>query len=371
MLPVVIHRLRARRTRPGPERQSRVIEPDNLVASVAGTQDGVVSRGQVLLLGLTDEWIEARLRSGRWQRVFAGTYATFSGPVPFAARVSAALLRAGLGATARGRTAAALYGLVPPDLARPIEVLVPRSRRVTAEAVIRVRYSQEVDVRRNPLWSPSRVRVEDAVLDLAQECRSLTDVADWVSRASARSLTTPERVRAALRDRARHRWRRELMAMLADIEVGAHSPLEIRYLNRVERAHGLPAAHVSIPLSGELCGSSTWSTKSSRRGSSWTAGSGMRAMGPSGTAVVTTRACGPVAPHCAMAGARSSTPLARSPARWPECSGPEAGPAGRGAADRRATSQGPRRGRRGRTAGKDRPCPDPEDPSRCRQLTWA
>lgn len=44
----------------------------------------------------------------------------------------------------------------------------------------------------------------------------------------------------ALRERARHPWRVELTAMLDDVAAGAESPLELRYLNRVERAHGLP-----------------------------------------------------------------------------------------------------------------------------------
>jgi hypothetical protein len=203
-------------------------------------QHGVVSRGQLLGLGHTDDWIEARLRSGRWQRVFTGTYATFSGQIPYRARVTAAVLRAGPGAMARARTAAALYGLAdqPPD--RPIQVLVPATRRVSLEPGIEARYSRDAAARRHPLWTPARTWIEDAVLDLAQESASLADVTGWVSRAVGRGLTTPDRIRAALQDRRRQRWRPELTAILADVSEGARSPLEVRYLRRVERAHALP-----------------------------------------------------------------------------------------------------------------------------------
>jgi hypothetical protein len=44
-----------------------------------GCQRGVLSRAQALDVGLTDKAIAVRLRSGRWQRLHTGVYATFSG----------------------------------------------------------------------------------------------------------------------------------------------------------------------------------------------------------------------------------------------------------------------------------------------------
>ena len=152
----------------------------------------------------------------------------------------AAVLRVGPGAMARGLTAAALDGLTDQPPAQPIQVLVPLTRRVRVESAIAVRYSRDAAARRHPLWTPPRTWIEDTVLDLADDCGAVSDVMGWVSRAVGRGLTTPNRIQAALQDRRRHRWRTELMPILADVAEGARSPLEVRYLRSVERAHGLP-----------------------------------------------------------------------------------------------------------------------------------
>jgi hypothetical protein len=56
-----------------------------------------------------------------------------------------------------------------------------------------------------------------------------------------RRLTTVKRLRQDLDARARHRHRALLNDLLADVgDAGAESPIELRYLRDVERAHGLP-----------------------------------------------------------------------------------------------------------------------------------
>src|SRR3954467_2699036 len=140
-------------------------EPD--LSRFLARQEGVVTRQQLLGLGRTDEWIEARLSAGQWRRLALGTYATFTGPVPFRARVWAAVLRAGVGATASGRTAAALYGLAPAEPAQPPALLLPGPRRVEPASGIVVRTSRHLDRRRNPGLTPPRLWIEDTVLDLA------------------------------------------------------------------------------------------------------------------------------------------------------------------------------------------------------------
>jgi hypothetical protein len=276
------------------------MHPGEMVAQLAGSQDCVVSRQQLLALGATDEWIQARLRSGRWQRVFAGTYATFTGPLPFTAEVSAALLRAGPGSMARARTAAALYGLVTPDTGRPIELLLPPHRRVRVEPIIRVRYSQDADRRRNPLRSPAREWVEDAVLDLAEQSASLNDVAGWVSRANGKMLTDPRR--------------------------------------RLDALTGCRRRCVSGRRRDPRCDSWTSSTSSSARGSSSTGGSGMSTRGRSATGGGTTTGSAPVRPRSATARVRCSGPRAPSPEKWGRCCSPAGGPGRLDAAGRAARS---------------------------------
>ena len=52
--------------------------------------------------------------------------------------------------------------------------------------------------------------------------------------------TTAARLLRGLRQRSRHPRRRLLRDLLGDVVQGAESPIELRYLNDVERPHGLP-----------------------------------------------------------------------------------------------------------------------------------
>jgi uncharacterized protein YqgV (UPF0045/DUF77 family) len=65
-------------------------------------------------------------------------------------------------------------------------------------------------------------------------------VIDVITRSVQRRLTTATRVRIALEHRSRHPHRLLIAEVLTDVEQGAQSPLERRYLRDVERAHGLP-----------------------------------------------------------------------------------------------------------------------------------
>lgn len=70
--------------------------------------------------------------------------------------------------------------------------------------------------------------------------RSAEDAVAWAIRAVQRRLSTPDRVTAALADRNRERWRRDLTDAITGVRAGVHSPLELRYLRDVERKHRLP-----------------------------------------------------------------------------------------------------------------------------------
>jgi len=89
---------------------------------------------------------------------------------------------------------------------------------------------------------PPCTRVEDTVLDLIQTATTFDDAYTWVCRAIGRRRTTAARLRQAMDDRKKLRWRRELILALSDASDGVLSVLEYRYVHRVERPHGLPAA---------------------------------------------------------------------------------------------------------------------------------
>ena len=78
--------------------------------------------------------------------------------------------------------------------------------------------------------------------EVTQSAGSIDEAVGWLARACGGRHTTPGRLRAVLVRRRHLRWRAELFAALTDVRAGCHSVLERRYLTRVERAHGLPAA---------------------------------------------------------------------------------------------------------------------------------
>jgi hypothetical protein len=207
---------------------------------LAIVQHGVISRAQVLAAGVTVDALVWSLRSGRWQRVHAGVYATFTGPLPFEAQVWAAILRAGPGAVASHRTAAFLDGLCD-DPGPVIHVTVPADRYVEPRIDgVRVHFAHRLARTRHPAKVPPRTRIEETVLDLVDVAPRPRDAETWVTAACQRRLTTPERLADALGMRKKIRWRPMIEAMLSDVADGAQSPLELRHLHRVERAHGLP-----------------------------------------------------------------------------------------------------------------------------------
>ena len=217
------------------------------------SQHGVLTRAQALDAGLTDKAIEVKLRSGRWQRLHTGVYATFSGEPPRDSQLWAAVLRAGPGAVLSHQTAAALYGLTVPayrfTAPEPmIHVTVPIDRRITRPSGVMVHYSERLHQTRHPVLTPPRTRIEDSVLDLIEICGSMDEAVSLILRASASRRTKPERILAAMQRRARMPRRAALLQALGAAEDGAQSLLEFRYISRVERPHGLPPPRRQNPV---------------------------------------------------------------------------------------------------------------------------
>ena len=211
-----------------------------LLAALLIDQHGVLTRPQALGGGMTDKAIGARLRTGRWQRLQRGVYATFSGVPPRSALIWAAVLRGGPDAVLSHQTAAERSGL----LASPeplIHLTVPRGAPVDRIPGVAVHYSVRLAQARHPALEPARTRIEETVLDMGQAARALDPALGWIFLACGSRKTTAERIAAAMALRSRLRWRADLAMALEAARSGAHSLLEFRYLNRVERPHGLPA----------------------------------------------------------------------------------------------------------------------------------
>jgi hypothetical protein len=213
------------------------------------TQSGVIARWQAPAVGLGGATIDARLRRGRWQPLYRGVYATFTGPPGRESLLWGAVLRAGPGAALSHQSAAELDNLTSAR-AGTIHVTVRPKHTVTVSRIERgagvppivVHESRRIAEALHPVRLPPRTRVEETVLDLVQAARSFDEALSWLITACSRRRTTQAALLAAMRARPRLPWRAQLASALGDIGDGVHSMLEFRYVHGVERPHKLPLA---------------------------------------------------------------------------------------------------------------------------------
>ena len=215
---------------------------------VAYFHAGVVTRQQALHAGLSASAIRWKLRRGRWQPIYVGVYAAFTGPIGRQAQLWAALLYAGKGAQLSHETAAELNGLTD-RRSSLIHVSIPASRRVRQPNGVRIHGSAHIDAgARFPRGIVPHTMVEDTIIDLVNAAETLDDVIAWVTSAFGRRLTAEGPLRRALSSHQKLRWRGQFDKIVAAAAGGAHSVLEFRYDRDVERAHGLPAARRQVPF---------------------------------------------------------------------------------------------------------------------------
>ena len=213
-----------------------------LLELMAG-QSGLITRRQALDAGLTDADVRRLLRRREWSRVHAGVFVNHTGPLTWVQRAWAVVLHAWPAALCA--ESALRSGNGPGrrdhDDGAPIHVAVDRQRqcRVPPEVVLH----RVVDLEKKVLWNlgPPRMRVEEAVLDVAATAPDDLSAIAVLGEAVQSRRTTADRMLAALRTRTRVRRRAFLEAVLCDVAAGACSALEHAYLVRVERAHALPS----------------------------------------------------------------------------------------------------------------------------------
>jgi Transcriptional regulator, AbiEi antitoxin len=207
-------------------------------------QSRVVGHRQAVRHGISQTAVVRRIKSGAWQRLHRGTYATFSGEPSREARLWAALLRAGPGAVLSHETAAEVHHLVDKPAAK-IHITVPASHDPARRGPIRgVIIHRSRNLAREPLppWQLPRTPIAETVLDLVESAATTDDAFACLARAIGRNLVNPAMLREALAARKRMRRRTWLAEALTDVADGVMSPIELRYVRDVERAHGLPHA---------------------------------------------------------------------------------------------------------------------------------
>lgn len=210
-------------------------------------QAGVVARRQAIEAGLDDSDFRRLLRRRELVTFHPGVYVDHTGPLSWEQRAWAAVLFAGARHSGSGGGGAALcdqsalhaWGLGTPGDG-PVHVAIDRRRRVRPPAGIVVHRLLDLDAR--TLWnlSPPRLRLEEAVLDVAAAARDELAAVGVLSAAVSDRRTTARRLATTLAARSRIARRSFLGSVLDDLDRGTCSVLEHGYLHRVERAHGLP-----------------------------------------------------------------------------------------------------------------------------------
>lgn len=212
-------------------------------------QDGVASRQQLLAAGARPPELQ------RWRRrrdlvvVHPGVYVDHTGTLSWRQRAWAAVLACEPAALWARSAVHAEDGTA--DDQAPIQVAVARDRKVVAPPGVRVVRRVRLDERVHWQRQPPRQRYEDAVVDLALAAASPTAAVGLLAAAVQRRRTTAARLRENLMARPRVRGDRWwLCGVLADIGSGASSVLEQGYLDKVERAHGLPSSWRQAAVDG-------------------------------------------------------------------------------------------------------------------------
>src|ERR1700760_4362934 len=119
--------------------------------SAIAEQAGAVSRRQLLRAGFPRSTIDSKVKRGMWQQLHPGVYGTFTGVVPWRARLWAAVLYAGPGALLSHETAAEVLGLT--DRRCPvIQVTIPASRHIRPPRGVVIHRSTF----NYPRWRPQR-----------------------------------------------------------------------------------------------------------------------------------------------------------------------------------------------------------------------
>jgi very-short-patch-repair endonuclease len=214
---------------------------------LAAAQHGVVTRSQLLELGMSADAIRHRLARGRLHRLMPGVYAVGRPGLGQRGRWRGALLACGPDALLGRRSAAALLGLRKPAPGR-IEVVVPAHV---------VRRHRDIWTYRRPEPPGHRrevdgIPVTDAIVTLVDlaTCLPSGQLEAAINEADHRDLVDPERLRSALDDLPRRRGARRLRELL---DAASHrlttTELERRFLPLCREA-GLPEPETQVRLSG-------------------------------------------------------------------------------------------------------------------------
>ncbi|MCE7001368.1 hypothetical protein LWC34_00715 [Kibdelosporangium philippinense] len=216
---------------------------------LVGDQQGIVSHEQLRrYFGLSHAGIAANVAARRWQRILRGVYATFTGELPRAARLSAAILYGGPDATLSHYTAAEEWGMVP-IRDGPVEITVPYGCSAISQPDLVVVHRSRALRFTVRVYDLPRTRRVDTIIDLAVAQPTSQEAVDTMIDLVGRSGVTATELSTVLELRRAYRYRKALDRAVELIAGGLMSVLEAEYLREVELAHGIPPADRQVPFS--------------------------------------------------------------------------------------------------------------------------
>jgi len=152
---------------------------DSRIAAVAHDQQGDITTGQLLRLGLGRDAINYRAKTGRLYRLYQGVYAVGHRPVSPLSRAMAAVLACGEGAVLSHGSAATLWGITK-EWRTPLEVTARSARRRDRLRIHRSKTLTENDITEHfgiPVTTPARTLLDVAGrLDDAALARAVNDL---------------------------------------------------------------------------------------------------------------------------------------------------------------------------------------------------
>lgn len=213
------------------------------LARLLREQDGVVGRSQLVALGASRNDVRRLLSRGELVLVHPRVYVNHNGRPTRRQREWAAVLACAPAALHR-ESALEAHGMTrdrPTASARdqPIHLVVDRHRRVVPPEGVTIERVADLETWVQANRRPPRAQLEYALLKAAA-ARSEGEAIALLSDSVHQGLTTPTRLLEVIAKLPRLPRRMMLGEVLADVEAGARSVLERRYLREVERAHRLP-----------------------------------------------------------------------------------------------------------------------------------
>ena len=202
-----------------------------------GVLSGAQAREYVAKSSL--QWLTSP--TGRWQRPLPRVIVTHNGPLSRAQQLQAALLYGGPHAVLSHSTAASLGGLEGYD-DHAVHLLLPHPSSLPSKAFVVVHRSRNAPDEVNdvhPTRRPRRLRLPRALIEMARTATTLEDARAPLAAAVQQGLVRPRALREVLVRVGPMQFQAQLFAAIDDIELGAHSGLELEFLALI-REHSLP-----------------------------------------------------------------------------------------------------------------------------------